>query len=150
MSTTIAVQRSHSSGHANHSGSSTCRGSGPPTLQVCSSPLAHTSPSQEQQSWQRLVFSTTLTLGQPLGSARVGSPHCRHRPCSPLLIPFCQHRSQQCLFRQQKNLIFLHDTQNNFRFLVDSGATLSILPHTFTEPSTGPHLVGANGRTILA
>jgi hypothetical protein len=47
-----------------------------------------------------------------------------------------------------KNLIFLHDSQNNFKFLVDSGASISILPHSSSAPPTGPHLVGANGKTI--
>jgi hypothetical protein len=32
--------------------------------------------------------------------------------------------------------------------LVDSGASLSILPHTSMGPPTGPHLVGANGKPI--
>jgi hypothetical protein len=49
-----------------------------------------------------------------------------------------------------KNLIFLHDSQNNFKFLVDSGASISILPHSSSAPPTGPHLVGANGKLIPA
>jgi hypothetical protein len=49
-----------------------------------------------------------------------------------------------------KNLILLHDSQNNFKFLVDSGASISILPHSSLAPPTGPHLVGANGKPILA
>jgi hypothetical protein len=53
-------------------------------------------------------------------------------------------------FQPAENLFFLHDTQNNSRFLVDSVASLSILPHASTGPPTGPHLVGANSKTILA
>jgi hypothetical protein len=34
--------------------------------------------------------------------------------------------------------------------LVDSGSSLSILPHSSTAPPTGPHLVGANGKPIAA
>jgi hypothetical protein len=49
-----------------------------------------------------------------------------------------------------KNLIFLHDSQNNFKFLVDSGASISILPHSSSALPTGPHLVGANGKPIPA
>jgi hypothetical protein len=49
-----------------------------------------------------------------------------------------------------KNLIFLHDLQNNFNFLVDSGASISILPHSSSAPPTGPHLVGANSKPIPA
>jgi hypothetical protein len=44
-----------------------------------------------------------------------------------------------------KNLIFLKDSKNNLNFLVDSGASISILPHSSPAPPTGPHLVGANG-----
>jgi hypothetical protein len=49
-----------------------------------------------------------------------------------------------------KNLIFLHDSQNNFKFSVDSGASISILPHSSSAPPTDPHLVGANGKPIPA
>jgi hypothetical protein len=34
--------------------------------------------------------------------------------------------------------------------LVDSGASISILPHSSSAPSTGPHLVGANGKLVPA
>jgi hypothetical protein len=47
-------------------------------------------------------------------------------------------------------LIFLLDSKNNFKFLVDSGASLSIFPHSSLAPPTGPHLVGANGKQIPA
>jgi hypothetical protein len=53
-------------------------------------------------------------------------------------------------FLPAKNLIFLQDSQNNFKFLVDSGASISILPHSSAAPPTGPHLVGANGKPIPA
>jgi hypothetical protein len=32
--------------------------------------------------------------------------------------------------------------------LVDSGPSISILPHSSPAPSTGPHLVGANGKIV--
>jgi hypothetical protein len=53
-------------------------------------------------------------------------------------------------FSASKNLIFLLDSKNNFKFLVDSGALLSILPHSSPAPPTGLHLVGANGKQIPA
>jgi hypothetical protein len=49
-----------------------------------------------------------------------------------------------------KNLIILHDSKSNLKFLVDSGASISILPHSSSAPSTGPHLVGANGKLVPA
>jgi hypothetical protein len=53
-------------------------------------------------------------------------------------------------FLVAEHLIFLQDTMNNLNFLVDSGASLSILPHSSTAQPTGPHLVGANGKSIPA
>ncbi len=47
-----------------------------------------------------------------------------------------------------KNLIFLKCSKNNFNFLVDSGASISILPHSSSAPPTGPRLVGANGDVL--
>jgi hypothetical protein len=47
-----------------------------------------------------------------------------------------------------KNLIFLKDSRNNFNFLEDSGASISILPHSSLAPPTGPRLVGANGDVL--
>jgi hypothetical protein len=47
-----------------------------------------------------------------------------------------------------KNLIFLKDSKNNLNFLVNSGASISILPHLSSAPPTGPHLVGANGNVV--
>jgi hypothetical protein len=51
-------------------------------------------------------------------------------------------------FLPAKNLIFLQDSQNDFKFLVESGASVSILPHSSSAPPIGPHLVGANGKQI--
>jgi len=51
-------------------------------------------------------------------------------------------------FLPTKNLIFLQDMHNNFRFLVDSDASLSILQHADTAPPTGLTPGGANGKTI--
>jgi len=53
-------------------------------------------------------------------------------------------------FMPAKNLIFLHDSANNLKFLVDSGASLSILPFNSSTAPSGPHLIGANGSTIPA
>jgi hypothetical protein len=47
-----------------------------------------------------------------------------------------------------KNLIFLKDSKNSLNFLVDSGASISILPHSSSAPPTGLHLVGANGKIV--
>jgi hypothetical protein len=53
-------------------------------------------------------------------------------------------------FLPAKTLIFLQDTKIKFTFLVNSGASLSILPHRSTALPTDPHLVGANGKSIPA
>ncbi len=84
------------------------RGSGPPTLQVCSWPLAHTSPSQGQRGWQLLVF-LPHSLWDSLSEVRdrlhiPGKMKTSRQPAlpSPAMLtpadpspPFCQHRSQQ-------------------------------------------------------
>jgi hypothetical protein len=51
-------------------------------------------------------------------------------------------------FLPAKNLIFLQDSQNDFKFLVETGAFFSILPHSSLAPPIGPHLVGANDKQI--
>jgi hypothetical protein len=45
-------------------------------------------------------------------------------------------------------LVYLHDSKTNEKFLVDTGAAVSVLPHTSKEPSTGPPLSGADGKPI--
>jgi hypothetical protein len=47
-----------------------------------------------------------------------------------------------------KNLIFLHHSKSNLKFLVNPGASISILPHSSSALSTGPHLVGVNGKLV--
>jgi hypothetical protein len=47
-----------------------------------------------------------------------------------------------------KNLIFLKNSKSNLNFLVDSGASISILPRSSLALPTGPHLVGANGKIV--
>jgi hypothetical protein len=53
-------------------------------------------------------------------------------------------------FLPTKNSIFLQNVQNNLKFVDDSGASVSKLPHSNPAPPTGPHLVGANGKQIPA
>jgi hypothetical protein len=45
-------------------------------------------------------------------------------------------------------LVYLHDTKTKQKFLVDTGAAVSVLPHTLQKPSTGPPLSGADGKLI--
>ncbi len=45
-------------------------------------------------------------------------------------------------------LVFLQDSKTKQKFLVDTGAAVSVLPHTSTEPSSGPPLFGADGKSI--
>jgi hypothetical protein len=65
-------------------------------------------------------------------------------------LHFVRQSATAMSFSPAKNLIFLLDSNNNFKFLVDSGASLSIIPHSSSAPPTGPHLVGANGKQIPA
>jgi hypothetical protein len=47
-------------------------------------------------------------------------------------------------------LIFLQDSVSEQRFLVDTGAAVSVLPHRSTAPSSGTPLTGADGRPIAS
>ena len=53
-------------------------------------------------------------------------------------------------FPTGSGLIFLKDQISGKDFLVDTGASLSILPHKSTDPPSGPRLSGANGLPIPA
>ena len=46
------------------------------------------------------------------------------------------------------NLIYLKDSRTHTRYLVDTGAALSLLPHRSPEPASGPPLVSASGLPI--
>jgi cleavage and polyadenylation specificity factor subunit 1 len=45
-------------------------------------------------------------------------------------------------------LIYLQDSSTNQRYLVDTGAAVSVLPHSSKSPSSGQPLSGADGRRI--
>jgi hypothetical protein len=44
--------------------------------------------------------------------------------------------------------MFLRDSYNKLNFLVDSGASLSIIPFSSSQTPFGPKLLGANGTSI--
>jgi len=46
------------------------------------------------------------------------------------------------------SLLYLHDTLSGGRFLVDTGASRSVLPHVSSAPPSGPRLAAASGRII--
>jgi hypothetical protein len=45
-------------------------------------------------------------------------------------------------------LIFLKDSKSHSKYLVDTGAALSLLPFKSSQPSSGPKLCNANGKPI--
>ena len=47
-------------------------------------------------------------------------------------------------------LIFLLDTVSRKKFLVDTGAAVSVFPHRSSLPASGPPLVAADGRPITS
>jgi hypothetical protein len=67
----------------------------------------------------------------------------------PLLV-FRTRISHSHVFLTCKELNFPSRFAKYFKFLVDSGAFVSILPHSSSAPPTGPHFVGANGKKIPA
>ena len=46
------------------------------------------------------------------------------------------------------SLLYLHDNISNERFLVDTGASHSVLPHSSSSAPTGPRLAAASGLVI--
>ena len=51
-------------------------------------------------------------------------------------------------FSHGSGLMFLRDSHNQLDFLVDSGASLSIIPFSSSQTPLGPKLLGANGASI--
>ena len=52
---------------------------------------------------------------------------------------------------QKASLLFIHDSYNNVKWLIDSGAAYSIVPPTAAQRAKGPqpnHLQAANGSQI--
>jgi hypothetical protein len=45
-------------------------------------------------------------------------------------------------------LVYLQDTKTSQKFLVDTGAAVSVLPHTSRQPSSGQPLAGADKKPI--
>ena len=75
------------------------------------------------------------------------------------MLPAVQLGKKRAARRPQKlasaspagaSLIFLSDSVSGKRFLVDTGAALSVFPHISKRPSFGPKLIGADGRPIPA
>ncbi len=53
-----------------------------------------------------------------------------------------------CTVQGVSNFIQLQDQNSGRRFLVDTGASLSLLPHKSKNPCSGPPLVSASGSPI--
>ena len=45
-------------------------------------------------------------------------------------------------------LIYLRDVPSGTKYLVDTGAAISVFPHSTGEPPSGPPIVGADGKAI--
>jgi hypothetical protein len=50
--------------------------------------------------------------------------------------------------RRPARLIYLTDRLTNTRYLVDTGAALSLIPFSSSSPASGPTIVNANGKLI--
>ncbi len=105
-----------------------------------------------QPLWRRCAqMPRALHLSGKLAGRRRHTPASPPAPVPAVTPPIVLPESATAMsFTTPANLIFLHDTLNNFTFLVDSGASSSILPHMSSEPPSGPTLLGANGKPIPA
>ncbi len=76
-----------------------------------------------------------------------GKLKCRRAFSGSATIP--AHATATAMhFPANAGLIFLTDELTNDRFLVDTGATLSIIPCTSNSSPSGPLLKGADGQSI--
>jgi len=108
------------------------------------------------------VSTTPTSVPRPRSASRAAPTRKTNRPAAGPYTAAAARFIQTCCppsfsvpesatamsFLPAKNLIFLQDSQNDFKFLVESGASVSILPHSSSAPPIGPHLVGANGKQI--
>jgi hypothetical protein len=77
----------------------------------------------------------------------VGKLNCHRTPSSSVAIP--AHTTATAMhFPANAELIFLTDELTNDRYLVDTGATLSIVPCIANSAPSGPLLKGALGQPI--
>ena len=76
-------------------------------------------------------------------SRKLKSPSSPHSPADSKV-----HVATAMSFPTNAGLIFLKDDLTGDNFLVDTGATLSIVPHNSNESPSGPILNGANGKLI--
>ncbi len=98
--------------------------------------------------WRVQIFTTTTrarltgvfhpVLGQ--------KANCHRSPSGSAAI--LAHAGTAMHFPANAGLIFLTDELTNDRYLVDTGATLSIAPCTSNSSPSGPLLKGANGQPI--
>jgi hypothetical protein len=63
-------------------------------------------------------------------------------------VPYQIHTATAMSFSHSSGLMFLRDSYNKLNFLVDSGASLSIIPFSSSQTPLGPKLLGANGASI--
>ena len=78
---------------------------------------------------------------QPIG--KLVSP-----PSRPSSADIKVHAATAMSFPTNAGLLFLKDEISQLSFLVDTGATLSIVPHNSIASPSGPILNGANGKPI--
>jgi len=155
-----ATARLHSPFRDARRSSSPFRGGGLPVTSLAATarrPLTH----PEAVPANACVYTTPVLVPRPRSTRRAALTRKTVRPAAvPYTASAAGHNLICCpphsepasatamSFLPAKNLIFLQDTKSNFKFLVDSGASLSILPHSSPAPPTRLHLEGANGKQI--
>jgi hypothetical protein len=124
-----------------------CRSPTPGAAFASTTPISATRPTSARRAAP--TRKANRLVAGPYFVATAG-PIAACCPPPSFSVPELVTGSQLCALSPQKNLIFLHDSQNNFKFILDFGASISILPHVSSGPPTDPHLVGANGKLIPA
>ena len=95
------------------------------------------------------VWSCRLQLPAALQLPKLGNRRRAPRRRRPIIVVL-PASATACNVAANSNLIFLPDSLSGKNFLADSGASLSILPHTSNSCPSGPKLRSVNGASISA
>jgi hypothetical protein len=110
-------------------------------LQTATSPAATARSASRRRA--RIAAATSLSATTTAGSAR------KHTNARPLLLDRkLGHRRGELI--ALGGLVYLQDRKTEQRFLVDTGAAVSVFPDRSSAAPSGPPLTGADGRSILS
>jgi hypothetical protein len=136
----------------------------PPPLRTAAPPLKNGSPSRRSTRSHRhhaniFCQKPTSVVSNGGSAIRTAHPtpnngqkyfHLLQKLSAEIMsncrVPHQIHTATAMSFSHGSGLMFLRDSYNQLNFLVDSGASLSIIPFSSSQTPLGPKLLGANGQ----